>query len=299
MAQAAEAAPAQPGQNAAMQMFQQWIQAMRDAAGLQCREVTLDDGLRYVYLEAGQGEPLLLLHGFGSNKDHFVRVAKSLAQRWRVIVPDHIGFGESDHPAEADYTPSAQAERLHRLAAALGLGPVHLGGSSMGGHIAMTWAALYPAEVKSLWLLNPGGAWSAPASELRTRIEQEGRNVLIADTVDEFRELLATVVHRPVPVPEPLLQAMAAERLANADLERRIFEHCAAEAVEPRIGGLATPALIVWGAHDRIIHPGSAAVLQGLMANARVQMMDDVGHLPAMEQPERVVADYLAFRDGV
>jgi len=63
-------------------------------------------------------EPLLLLHGLGDNKDNITRIARFLTPRYRVIIPDHIGFGESSHPMEADYTPPAQAERLHALTVA-------------------------------------------------------------------------------------------------------------------------------------------------------------------------------------
>ena len=90
-------------------------------------------GLRYVYLEGGQGEPLLLLHGFGADKDNFVRAARFLTPHFHVIVPDQIGFGESAHPLQADYAPIAQSKRLHALMQALGIKNIHLGGSSMGG----------------------------------------------------------------------------------------------------------------------------------------------------------------------
>ena len=87
----------------------------RERAGLAWKETYLPDGIRYVYLEGGKGDPLMLLHGFGGDKDNFDRVARRLTSHYRVIVPDHIGFGESDHPCDADYNPQAQAQRLHAL----------------------------------------------------------------------------------------------------------------------------------------------------------------------------------------
>lgn len=268
----------------------------RRVAGLERREIELPDGIRYVYLEGGKGEPLLLLHGFGANKDNFTRVAKYLTPHYRVIVPDHIGFGESARPAIADYASRAQAGRLRALARKLGLTHVHLGGNSMGGQIALTYAALYPNEVRSLWVLNAAGVWSAPPSEIRLRIASTGRNPMLVETEDQFAQLVALVTAKPLFIPRPFLDVLAQERIRNHDLEERIFKQLAADSVEERIRGLAIPALVVWGAQDRVLHPGTAGVLQMLLTRSEVIMMPGVGHLPMLEQPEKSALDYLRFR---
>jgi pimeloyl-ACP methyl ester carboxylesterase len=268
----------------------------RRLAGLARKEATLPNGLRYAYLEGGRGEPLMLLHGFGANKDNFVRVAKYLTPHFRVVIPDHAGFGESDKPPKADYAPRAQAERLRLLAGALGMPRLHLGGNSMGGHIALTYAALYPGEVKSLWLLAPGGVWSAPPSEMRKRIEGSGRNPMIVRNEEEFAQLVAGVTAAPLPIPRRFLDVLAQERIRNHELEERIFKQLAGDSVEQRVRGLRAPALIVWGAQDRVLHPGSAGVLNMLLTSSQVVLMPGVGHLPMFEQPEKSALDYLAFR---
>jgi len=131
---------------------------------LERKEIAVADGTRFVYLEGGSGEPLVLVHGFGADKDNFTRVARWLTPHYRVIVPDLVGFGESAHLPEADYHYAAQAARVHAFVQALGLGRVHLGGNSMGGGIAMSYAAQHPQEVASLWLiaLSPGTAATPP-----------------------------------------------------------------------------------------------------------------------------------------
>jgi pimeloyl-ACP methyl ester carboxylesterase len=268
----------------------------RGLAGLVRKEAELPGGLRYAYLEGGMGEPLMLLHGFGANKDNFVRVAKYLTPNYRVIIPDHLGFGESARPAKADYAPRAQAERLRALARALGMTRLHLGGNSMGGHIALTYAALYPREVASLWLLAPAGVWSAPPSEVRKRIADTGRNPMIVKNEEEFAELVAVVTAAPLPIPRRFLDVLAQERIRNRDLEQRIFKQLADDSVEQRVRGLATPALIVWGAQDRVLHPASAGILQMLLTRSEVVLMPDVGHVPMLEQPERSALEYLRFR---
>ena len=275
------------------------IRGERRRAGLERKQIDLPDDLRYVYLEGGQGEPLLLLHGFGANKDHFSRVARALTVRYRVIIPDHIGFGESSHPPHADYSPLAQVERLHAFMQALGIERCHLGGSSMGGHIALTYAAIHPSQVASLWLLDAAGAWSAPESELLRVRRETGRNLLLASTPAEFAGVIAFVTAKPPFIPKPLLKALAQERIGNYELEKRIADQLLADSVEARIADLAIPALIVWGEEDRAIHVGSATVLQQLLPRSQVIILPRVGHLPAVEAPRQTANDYLRFRDSL
>jgi pimeloyl-ACP methyl ester carboxylesterase len=268
----------------------------RSLAGLARKELELPGGLRYVYLEGGMGEPLMLLHGFGANKDNFVRVAKYLTPYYRVLIPDHIGFGESAKPAQADYAPRAQVERLRALARPLGMNRLHLGGNSMGGQIALSYAALYPKEVKSLWLLAPAGVWGAPPSETRKRIADTGQNPMIVKDEEQFAQLVALVTAVQLPIPRHFLDVLAQERIRNYDLEQRIFKQLAQDSVEQRVRGLATPALIVWGAQDRVLHPASAGILQMLLTRSEVVLMQGVGHVPMLEQPEKSALDYLQFR---
>jgi len=272
------------------------IDSARDRAGLVRKEIVLPDGLRYVYLEGGQGEPLLLLHGFGANKDSFTTVARFLTPHYRVVMPDQVGFGESAHPPQADYSPPAQARRLHALIQALGFKTIHVGGNSMGGQIAMTYAALFPMEVSSLWLLDPAGVWSAPRSEVGKIIAETGRNPLVVKSEDDFAALVALLMNKPPFIPGFMAEVMARERIANYDLELRIFRQIAADSVERRVSGLGTPTLIVWGDRDRLLNVASAEVLRKLMPNSRVIVMHEVGHIPMIERPRESAADYLTFR---
>ena len=268
----------------------------RRRAGLVRKEIDLRDGLHFVYLDGGHGEPLLLLHGFGGNKDNFTRVARFLTPHFRVIVPDHIGFGESAHPPDADYSPTAQAARLHAFAQALGIQSLDVGGNSMGGQIAMTYAALYPDEVTSLWLIDPAGVWSAPESELRKVIIDTGENPLLVRNEDEFARLFPWVMSDPPFVPRPIMNVIAQERIRNFVLEERIFRQIAADSVEERVNGLGTPSLIVWGNRDRLINVATADLLHKLLPNSQVVIMPGIGHVPMIERPKQSAEDYLRFQ---
>ena len=272
------------------------VEVERYRSDLIRKEIDLPGGLRYVYLEGGQGEPLMLLHGFGANKDNFTRVARFLTPHYRVIIPDHIGFGESAHPQEADYSPPAQVERLRSLAQALGIKTLHLGGSSMGGQIAMTYAVRYPAEIKSLWLLGPAGVWSAPQSEVFKIIEKTGHNSLLAKNEDDFAQTFSFMMSDPPFIPRPMLDVMAQERIRNYNLEARIFQQIAAYSVEKYIAGMDTPTLIVFGDQDRAIPVATADILHKLLPHSQVVIMPGLGHLPMLEQPQQSAKDYLQFR---
>ncbi|MBV8633770.1 MAG: alpha/beta hydrolase [Burkholderiaceae bacterium] len=272
------------------------VDAERQRSGLVRKEITSSDGLHYVYLEGGEGDPLILLHGFGADKDHFTRVARWLTPHYRVIIPDLIGFGESDHPADIDYTAHAQAQRLQLLAQSLKLNKFDLGGSSMGGQIAMAWAVQHPDAVRSLWLIDSAGIWSAPKSELARIVLSDAGNPLIAHTEDEFEATFHFVMEDPPFIPRAMLNVMAREPIKYAKLHQQIFDDISTESVEEDVTGLPTPTFILWGAHDKAIDVRTADVLSGLLPNSEVDVLKGIGHLPMLEAPMRSAEDYLSFR---
>ena len=274
------------------------IDVKRSIGGLEKHSVTLSNNLEYVYLEAGEEYPevLVLLHGFGADKDHFTEVAPYLKNNFHLIVPDHIGFGESSNPPNIDYSPVAQAIRLHHfLTQELGLNRYHMGGSSMGGHIALTYASLYPSKVKSLWLLDPGGLWSSPKSEMFSIIEKTGKHPLLAKTTEDYHKIFDFVMSKPPFVPGFVLDEKAEVRISNYELEKRIFKAIKSDNVEERIQGLETPTLVVWGEEDRVLHPGAVEVIEDLMPNVESIIMPGIGHLPMLEAPRETAKDLKEF----
>ena len=259
-------------------------------------DVSLPDGTRIVYLEGGQGEPLVLVHGFGADKDNFTRVARWLTPHYRVIVPDLVGFGESSHRADVDYHYAAQAERLRAFVQALGLSRIDLGGNSMGGGIAMSYAAQYPQEVGSLWLIDAAGIGEAPPSELARIVTSGGRNPLIITQESDFPALMAFAMSDPPYLPGPVMDTLARERIANLPLERRVFQQIATDSVSAAVRGNPVPTLVMWGAEDRALSVGTVPVLQALLPNTQAIVMPHVGHAPMIERPKASAEAYLAFR---
>jgi pimeloyl-ACP methyl ester carboxylesterase len=269
----------------------------RSRAGLARKEITLADGTRIVYLEGGSGAPLVLVHGFGADKDNFTRVARYLTPHYRVIVPDLVGFGESSHRADVDYHYAAQAQRLHDFTQALGLSRFDLGGNSMGGGISMSLAAQHPQEVASLWLLDCAGIAAAPPSELARIVTTTDTNPLIITKETDFAAFLNFVMSDPPYIPGSVMNAMARERMANQPLERQVFGQIATDSVDAAVKGMATPTLIVWGDEDRALSVGTVPVLKALLPNAQAIVMPHVGHAPMIERPKQSADDYLHFRE--
>ena len=270
----------------------------RSRAGLEARQIELPDGTRIAYLDGGVGETMLLIHGFGGEKDHFTRVAGYLTPHYRVVAPDVPGFGESSKTPGVSYSPAVQADRLRALIQALGVDKVHVGGNSMGGAIAAMYAVQYPDEVESLWLLAPAGVWSAPHADIVPRLDEDGEHLLIPENEEDFVRLLEFATSDPPYIPGFMVTEMARRRLADNALEPAIFEEVGSFSIEERVDGLRTPTLIVWGDEDRALHVDSAQILHERMPASQVVIMPGIGHAPMIERPAESAAAYLQFLAG-
>ncbi len=252
---------------------------------------------RIAYLAGGTGDHLLLLHGFGADKDNWVRVARYLTPHFHVIAPDLPGFGESTHDPNARYAIDDQVQRLHAFVQVLGLGTFHLGGNSMGGNIAGIYAARYPGEIKSLWLLAPGGVATAQPSELFTRLVA-GDNPLLVDSFEGFDRLLDFVFVTPPHIPRSVEQYLATQAVTHRAFNEKIFQDLVAfpQPLEPALQGFAAPTLITWGDTDRLLHVSGAAILAALVKDGHVAILEHCGHVPMIERPQENAEQFLRFR---
>jgi pimeloyl-ACP methyl ester carboxylesterase len=276
------------------------IAVERAQAGLSERGADIP-GFHIAYLEGGGGEPLVLIHGSGAEKDNWVRPAKTLTSRYHVIALDLPGYGESSRPLDAHYRIEDQVGRLHAFIQTLGLKTVQLGGSSTGGWIAGAYAARYPEQVSSLWLLDPAGVSAAQPSEMAGRLKRGERIPIFAQNVVEFDQVMGFVFSNPPFIPSPVKRVFAERAAANYPLNVQIFKELYSQSVplDKAIAGLKTPTLIVWGSDDRVQHVSGAGILHRLLPDSQVIIMQGVGHLPMLEAPRQSAEDYIAFRDGL
>ena len=285
----------------AVNTTQKIIQYERNKADLEVKSLTLASGDKMVYAENGNvtGEPLLLIHGFGGNKDNFTRIARQL-EGYHLIIPDLLGFGASSKPMSADYRSEAQATRLHELLQAKGLASdIHVGGNSMGGAISVAYAAKYPKEVKSLWLVDSAGFWSAGIHEALAGATLEN-NPLLINSNEDFYNMYDFVMYKPPYLPKSVKAVFAQERIANKELHAKILEQIVTDNVEERAKVIAQykiPTLVVWGEKDQIIKPETVKLIKEIIPQSEVIMMPEVGHVPMVEALDKTADDYKAFRE--
>lgn len=278
--------------------FKLLLKAERSSAGLEQHSIKVD-GLHIEYLEGGQGDVVLLLHGFGANKDNWTRISKHLTPHYRVIAPDLPGFGESSRQPDANYTIGAQADRIYAFARALGIQSFHLGGSSMGGAIAGVYASQHPESVISLWLVAPGGVAGAEPSEMKKELDAGRPNPLVVESVEDYKRLIDFIFVKKPFIPGPMLNHLAKDAVRDRFLNQNIFKQISGASnmtgLESTLNGSMVPTLIQWGTNDRVLHVSGAKILGSVMPKAHVAIMEGVGHLPMIEKPGETADIYIRF----
>ena len=275
---------------------------LRAKAGFTVEETALPDGRTIAYLDTGGAHPpLLLVHGIGASKDHWPRLARRLAGRFRILAMDLPGFGDS--AKTGDVSMVGQAETVVAFADALGLRRVHLAGSSMGGRIVAEVAHRHADRLLSLWLLDPAGAEGERPSEMIEGLFAGEGVPLFARTADEYAASVAFTMSQPPSIPTPALRVLAAESAEaydrNLDIFRQMSEAFATgPTTEAILTDVAVPTLVTWGEEDRVLHPSGAATIAAAMPDATVHLLPGVGHLPMLEDPDAAARAYLSFLDA-
>ncbi len=275
------------------------ISAERSRSGLTADAINID-GETWPYLVGGpiDGEVVLLVHGFGGDKDNWVRFARFLSEDYRVVVPDLPGFGETSRDLEGDYSVPAQARFLATFARALELGPFHLVGHSMGGHIAGYYAGQHPASLLSLGFVTNSGI-TLPGMTVGAEDQREA--ILIPTTRAEFDALIEHASYEAPFIPWPVAGYLAARSIANADIKGRVWQQLRddrASGLETILPTLEMPIFILWGRHDRLIDVATVDVMKVLVPTATAIVIDEAGHLPMLERPSESARLYRRFLDA-
>lgn len=269
----------------------------RGSAGVKLKHIDAG-GWPTPYLEGGQGETVLLIHGFGGDKDNFTRFAKYLTPKYHVISPDLPGFGENARRENTGYAYSEQLPRIIAFLDALKVGRFHVAGNSMGGHLAGLLAAKLGDRVISATLIDNAGFHEPNLSE-REKLMQKGVNALLVNGTDDFDRLMGFIFVKKPFIPGPLKQYFAARAVENRAFNERVFRDISPERylLESRFATVKSPVLVIWGDTDRVIDVSSTETMKKIKPDIEVKIMKAMGHSPMLERPEetaKLMLDFIA-----
>jgi pimeloyl-ACP methyl ester carboxylesterase len=271
------------------------INSIRNAAGLSKKIIEVDKYSIH-YLEGGQGETILLLHGFGADKDNWPKFADSLTKKYHVVAVDLPGFGESSKIETDLYNIASQVKRLNRIVKTLGLKKFHIAGNSMGGAISGKYAVDYPGKVLSLALLNTAGIHSAQKSEF-SRLLAKGENPLLSKTPGAFKRTLEFVFVETPAIPDRIIDYLTKKAILHRDFNEKIFKQLVREnySLEDDLLKIKARTMVIWGDKDRVIHVSSTDVIKKVLSDATIVILKNCGHLPMLERPEETAKYYSEF----
>ena len=258
------------------------------------------DGIDTFYLEAGEGPTVILLHGLGATNASLLTTLTELARDHHVIAPDLPGFGATAKPIRT-YDAEFFANWLAAFMDRLGIDRAHVVGNSMGGRIAIEMGLRYPERVERLALFAPSPAfiknreWVRVVRILRPELAAFPLVLRRKDVVGGTKGMFA----RPSRLSDAWYEAAADEflrvfrtmrgRIAFFSAARQIYleEPNGENGFWDRLEELKTPALFIWGSHDRLVPAKFARHVERILPNAKSVVLKGCGHVPQYELPDR------------
>jgi len=272
----------------AQQFYIASMETERSDADLDLKKIKLNFG-ELVYLENSvkDSTAVVLLHGFGGDKDNWNRFSLALDKQ-HIIVPDLPGHGKSVATENLGYSIKHQAEMLNVFLQAKNIHSVHLVGNSMGGAIALRYAGQYPGKVKSLVLVDALGMIKTK-SEIVQIFEKTGKNPFFdICTNNAYKRFLDLSMEEPPYIPDFVLDVLVVEKCQRAELEKIIFNDMVKDSDLAQVAKkINIPTLIIWGQKDRIIHIDSAHLFHSTIRNSQLVIFDELGHVPLLEAPAK------------
>ncbi|MCA1669370.1 MAG: alpha/beta hydrolase [Thermomicrobia bacterium] len=250
-------------------------------------------GLAIAYDRAGQGTPLVLLHGIGANAAAWRPQLAALSDAFDVIAWDAPGYGRSADPPE-DWPMAEYADCLAGFLDGLGIAQAHLLGQSWGGVLAQEFYGRYADRVCSLILSDTTLGGDVTRADGETRL-QARLHALATMTPAAYARARAPRLLAPDPPAELLheVETMFAQiHPAGFRSAAIALAHADVRAVLPRI---RVPTLVLCGAQDQITSPALGTRLIGEIPGARRVIFPAVGHLNNMEQPDQYNATVREF----
>lgn len=268
------------------------------SAGLTAKTVETPIGSVH-YLEGGRGETVLLIHGIYARKEHWVEVARDLVPDYHVVALDLPGFGGNEPLEDTQYNLENQSRNLGLVVDALNLDQVHIAANSMGAPIAGLYTTANPDKVITLAFIgSPLGVPSPIKSDMEIAMTQ-GKFPLLVRSPDDFYARNKWLSPQTLNVPSPIMRTWLSQELAQADKNEAIWQavHSGPEVIN--LLDLATDldlkTLTIWCKEDRIFHISGAEELIDRLPHARLEILEECGHVPMLDKPAEVATLYREF----
>ncbi len=240
--------------------------------------------LQINYKISGEGEPLLILHGWGGSSDSWTQVQKVLSLRYKTICPDLPGFGKSDSPDDpwnvSDYLKWTIAFLDH-----LKIKNVYLIAHSFGGRIAIKMSATKPKKVSKMILCSPAGVLGK--TDAKNRIikfaVKTGKRFFFSDSLKNLsRKIVYLLLRR---------RDYVKVKGVMKETFRRVIE----EDLSPYLKKIKAKTLIIWGKKDRMVPVKQSHFFNKKIKNSELKVLPKRGHSPHLEEPEELVELFINF----
>lgn len=263
------------------------------------------------YRDEGQGETILFVHGTPTSSLEYVGLINRLKVNYRCLAIDHLGFGGSDKPKDADYSIQAHASRLNSLLSELSVGAFHLVLHDFGGVIGLPLALQQSSRVRSLTIIN---SWAWPLIETESQMKSQ---------LWILQSAMMKWLYLNLNFSPKILLKMAWGKHASLTKEKHKAYQGAFRSRDERYGLLAfrdvlldfsqpcwrmkhellklisLPIYLAWGMKDPLISPRNLDRWISMFPNAKVSRFEKVGHFVADEGEELLAPELLSFLQQV
>ena len=251
------------------------------------------DGNNIRYLLDGESKrDLILIHGLGASAERWEHVIPNFAKDYRVIVPDLIGFGQSDKPT-LDYTTEYLGKFIKKFLDHIDVNKVSIIGSSLGGQVAIDFTYANPSKVDKLVLVSPSGIMKHSTPALDAYI------MAAMYPNDDSAEYAFQIMSGQKDIDENTVKRFVERmKLPNAKMAfmSTLLGLKDAELISQKLSAINSPTLIVWGEKDPVIPIKYASSFISGINDCRFVKMLGCGHTPYVEKPDKfyqAVSDFL------
>ena len=251
-------------------------------------KTTLIKGKNTNFTVTGDGQPVLILHGWGASLSSWEKVQEILANNnYKVFCPDLPGFGKTDSPKNA-WGVSDYVDWVSEFIKNQNLDDVILIGHSFGGRVSIKFANYYPNRVKSLILCDSAGLKVGPGFRRKMTLIFIGFFKLIFG-VTFFKKIKEEIK-------ELLFFTISSTDYAKASkVMRETMKRVLEEDLFIYLKGIKTKTLIVWGEKDKLVPVEHAYVFKEEIQNSQLEVIPSIGHSPHLKVPEKLSNIILNF----